>query len=67
MLNIMAAGARLSLTQDEDLLSGFSMVPMKASFYSASIDSASIYSASIYSDSMASYSSLGSSITILRI
>ena len=62
MLNIMAAGARLSLTQDEDLLSGFSMVPIKASFYSASI-----YSASIYSDSMASYSSLGSSITILRI
>ena len=62
MLNIMAAGARLSLTQDEDLLSGFSMVPMKASFYSASI-----HSASIYSDSMASYSSLGSSITILRI
>ena len=62
MLNIMAAGARMSLTQDEDLLSGFSMLPMKASFYSASI-----YSASIYSDSMASYSSLESSITILRI
>ena len=62
MLKIMAAGARMSLTQDEDLLSGFSMVPMKASFYSASI-----YSASIYSDSMASYSSLESSITILRI
>ena len=57
MLNIMAAGARMSLTQDEDLLSGFSMVPMKASFYSASLSS----------DSMASYSSLGSSITILRI